>query len=356
MNSSVVGSNEGLRAEDFSLTIATPRTYWLRAVRLSWPLIAASALIVATGCIAGPFTYAPLGDTLQRVLVIATMLATAAVFCANNRPRTALVIECIGLAIAVAATVPGLTTMIVALDMPYRDAELLAWDKALGFDWEAIVLWVRDYPALSIVMSHCYSSILWQPMLLIPCLAFSDPERLRRIMGASTVALLVTVVVFAFYPAETGYVHLGYKRSEFPHLLANTSWGVHAILEAVRGGSRQLSLEGLVTFPSYHAVVAVLFAYGWRAVPVVRWPMIMLNFVMLIACVPIGSHYVVDVLAGIVIAFAAYKFADRYFGRTDTLPTLERWYETEEGKVLASILGRLAGGNSSTTRPPVSGA
>lgn len=330
-------------AAAFALRWPTRAQFWGRAVRPSWPLVALAAAILLAGTTFGPFVYAPWDETLSRVSVVAAFMAGAALFAANGRARAALMMEAFALTIAVALTVPGLTTMIAALEVPYRDAELLAADNALGFDWQTIVLAVRDRPALSVFMSHCYSSLLWQPLILLPLLAYVDPERLRRVLGASTLALCLTVAVFVFVPAKTGYVHLGYQRADFPDLLANTSWGVYEILHAVRAGERQLSLEGLVTFPSYHAVAAVLFAYAWLAVPVLRWPFFALNVVMLVACVPIGSHYVVDVLAGVVMTPLAYVAVNRYYAKTDPNPPLAPWHQTPEGLALANRTSVLAG-------------
>lgn len=330
-----------------SLTLSALRTLSVervaaRAIRPAWPLLAASALIVFIGCALGPFDYASWADIIQRFSVVALFLTGAALFAANDRPRTALTLEAFALTLTTALTVPGITSMVAALGLPYRDAELLAADHLLGFDWEAIALWTRDRPQLSVFLSHVYSSLLWQPAILMPLLAYADPERLRRVLGAATISLCATVAIFVLTPAETGYVYLGYQRSEFPDLLANTSWGVAEILNAIRAGDHQLSLEGLITFPSYHAVAAVLFAYAWMAIPVLRWPFVALNVTMVFACVPIGSHYVVDVIGGLIIAYFAYRWTDRYFSRTDPLPPLAPWRDTNEGRRLIAAYDALA--------------
>ncbi len=48
-----------------------------------------------------------------------------------------------------------------------------------------------------------------------------------------------------------------------------------------------------MTFPSYHAICALLLI---AAVP--RWPMIVLNVAMLVSTLPIGMHYFADLLGG----------------------------------------------------------
>jgi len=63
-----------------------------------------------------------------------------------------------------------------------------------------------------------------------------------------------------------------------------------------------LEMEGLIAFPSVHAIAAVLFllaTWGTRAA-IIFLP---LNFLMLLSTPIEGGHYAADVIAGIFIAF-----------------------------------------------------
>jgi membrane-associated phospholipid phosphatase len=62
------------------------------------------------------------------------------------------------------------------------------------------------------------------------------------------------------------------------------------------------NLDGIVTFPSFHAAAAVLLAWAASGIPFLRYPMIALNFLMLISAIPIGGHYAIDVIAGSLVA------------------------------------------------------
>lgn len=315
--------------------------WWAGAIRSAWLIVACVASGVAIGCIVGPFEYASTIEIAGRAGTVGLFLTGAVVLSVHGWARTSLVMECFALTIATAVTVPALTSMIAASGVPYQDDALIAMDRALGFDWPKIVEWFGARHQLSIFMSHVYSSLLWQPVVLLPVLAFFDPERLRRVLAASTIAMLVTVVIFAFVPARTGYVHLGYTPEQFPGLLANTGWGVADIIESLRAGDRHITLEGLITFPSFHAVAAVLFAYAWSAVPGLRWPFVALNLVMLVSCVPIGSHYVVDVIGGMALALAALQFVS---GRepVSPVPRFVPWQQTPEGQLALASLDRAA--------------
>ncbi len=69
-------------------------------------------------------------------------------------------------------------------------------------------------------------------------------------------------------------------------------------------------LRGIVGFPSYHTVQAlVLIWYGWRVV-YVRWAALLLNIVVLIATPIQGGHHLIDMVGGAVVAVAAIALAD----------------------------------------------
>jgi membrane-associated phospholipid phosphatase len=62
------------------------------------------------------------------------------------------------------------------------------------------------------------------------------------------------------------------------------------------------ALDGIVTFPSFHVAAAVLLAWAGANLPLLRYPMIVLNILMLLSAIPIGGHYLIDVIAGCLVA------------------------------------------------------
>lgn len=82
-----------------------------------------------------------------------------------------------------------------------------------------------------------------------------------------------------------------------------------AVIEALRNGSMTTidvaMLKGIINFPSFHASAAILFIWGaWPFRPL-RWPFVAVNILMLAATPIEGTHYLADVLGGVVVAFAA---------------------------------------------------
>ena len=98
------------------------------------------------------------------------------------------------------------------------------------------------------------------------------------------------------------------------------------------------AMQGIVTMPSYHTVMAVLFTYAFRRTGLVGYGIATLNLVMLLSIPPIGGHYLVDMLAGGALALGAIAVqrAPRH-GVSRILFGLRR--ETLVGKVLDSARG-----------------
>jgi len=82
---------------------------------------------------------------------------------------------------------------------------------------------------------------------------------------------------------------------------------IEALNEARAGSWTTLDFtkaNGIVTFPSFHAIFAVIFTYAVRRV---RWAfaiMAPLNAMMLMSTPTVGGHYLVDAAAGIAVAVA----------------------------------------------------
>jgi membrane-associated phospholipid phosphatase len=62
---------------------------------------------------------------------------------------------------------------------------------------------------------------------------------------------------------------------------------------------------GIISMPSFHATGAVLTAIALWPVRHLRWPVAIYESVMVAATVPMGAHYLVDVVAGVALAFMA---------------------------------------------------
>src|SRR5690242_21463018 len=65
------------------------------------------------------------------------------------------------------------------------------------------------------------------------------------------------------------------------------------------------AVNGIISFPSMHAAVAIIVPYTLRWNRWLFWPIAALDAVMLVSAVPSGNHYLADVIAGVAIGILA---------------------------------------------------
>jgi membrane-associated phospholipid phosphatase len=200
-----------------------------------------------------------------------------------------------------------LSYLMASLGLPLWDATLFNWDRALGLDWRAYLDAVNASPLLGVSFTIAYQSIKLQMILAVFLLALVGRLRDLQVFAAAVVITgLITVLWSGLMPAMAMFVHLGLTAADYPNLSPAAAHVHVSAMEGLRNGSLRdivpLTFEGIITFPSYHAALGVIFLRAFWSVPWVRWPGAVLNTAM-IAATPIdGGHYFVDVLAGVAIA------------------------------------------------------
>jgi membrane-associated phospholipid phosphatase len=108
--------------------------------------------------------------------------------------------------------------------------------------------------------------------------------------------------------------YYGLTAADSPHVTpaVSTSWPV---FYGLRDGSFRMLVatgsEGIISFPSLHAALAVILVIALWPIPILGWATLTLNALMLAATPIEGSHYLSDVLAGIAVAIVSFAAARR---------------------------------------------
>ncbi len=277
-----------------------------RLDRLIWALIAGTAAVVAAAWVLSDFRIG-WRSFLTPVIGTAVLLA-AAWFYARWRTdaRLAAGLACTAQVVAFAAVAAPLSYVAAAVALPLQDGLFDAMDHALGLDWQALLQRMNEWPSLFAFLRPIYLSLMPQMTLAVLCLAFSGRLiQLRIYTLAFIFAALVTIAVSALLPAAGAWPHYGLTPADSPHLLpsVHTSWPV---FYGLRDGSLRLLVaagsEGIITFPSLHAALAVILILALWPISLLRWPVLGVNLLMLAATPIDGSHYFIDVLAGVALA------------------------------------------------------
>jgi membrane-associated phospholipid phosphatase len=282
-----------------------------------WTVVLSHALVLALL----PFTNIRLD--FDSVFQAYSLMAIPGMFCVyvHLRKMTPLQPACDTLFAGFLVTSPVVisTYLAISLNMPMADAHLIGLDQRLGFDWHAFVAFVDARPTLAWALAMAYSSFFFQ-LLLLPIYFsfFENAARAYAIVFAYTLLCFASSAISVFYPALGAFAVHGVEQADLAAI--NIKFG-YFFLEQFHGVRDQAEFllrfedsAGILTFPSVHAGVAAICAWAAWDSRVLRYPMLFLNVGMAVSALSHGSHYLVDIVAGIGVAVATILVTKRLFG------------------------------------------
>lgn len=295
---------------------AHPQAAFVATSRLCWTITGA-LLAVTTGLVLLYRLPVHVGQPSLNGLVTLVFAPVAIVY-ATLRYDARIAGICDGVAVLSSYTLVGAVATYAATvagaGVPLWDARLLAADHALGFDWRAYLAWLDAHPWLGAVLDGCYRSALLQVAAVILVLgALGQVRRLQTFVLAVQLCLLACIAAPTVMPALGAYAFLHIAAGvDHPHIPLTLMNGAVPQILQLRGPSPVIRLdeiEGIVVFPSFHTMLALLFAWAFWPVPLLRWAALVLNLAMLAATPLSGGHYLVDLAAGAGLGLAALSGA-----------------------------------------------
>lgn len=213
-------------------------------------------------------------------------------------------------------SVVGFTYLSAAIGWPLRDPQLAQLDQWLGFDWPGFLAQTNSHALWARVLALAYDSSGPQLILLYLCLGLAGRQaRLAELSLLLSLTSIVTIAIYLVIPAAGAYTYYTPDAQLFDHLGANAGMWHYDVLSRLRNDAAPSfafeESQGLVVFPSFHTVLAMLMPYGVRDVRGLVLPVAALNVLVIIATVPVGGHHLVDVIAGIAIAGTTIGFVRR---------------------------------------------
>ena len=183
---------------------------------------------------------------------------------------------------------------------PLVDHQLAHIDSVL---FAPVVRWIRPVPALGMF----YDTLPWLMLLavMLPCLR-GHYRQAQQYIVAVMLAAFMTAALFVFCPAVGPWVVSGHQPSR-------QQAAVQAYLLLLKSPgpiAMDMDIAAIVSFPSFHVVLALLSASA-------LWPYRKLRLVLVTLCAAIsvstvttGWHYVIDLVGGLAVTLAAQPLAN----------------------------------------------
>ena len=246
------------------------------------------------------------------ILAVSAGAAALGYLYSTVRPDDRLAALCFGAAYLIAYTLFGaiLSYVGTSLDLPLLDAQFARLDAALGFDWLATLELTDRWTLLGTLLRTAYFTCMPQIVAVFLILAATRQlTRLADFIFLFMATSLVTVVLSSLLPAAGAFVYHN-PSSALRDVVGHDAGLWHLKhFEALRSGAMRAidpaAIEGLVTFPSFHAALAAITAWAFWRTRFLAYPALALNAVVIVSAVPVGGHYFIDIVAGLAIAAAA---------------------------------------------------
>jgi membrane-associated phospholipid phosphatase len=251
------------------------------------------------------------------IALLATILAGAGVYYERVRKEERLAAMLIGTSflIGMSAGFSLLNYLLLTVAGKRIDLPLAALDRALGVDWPALMRLTAQHPLVAVGLQLAYISVLPQVAALVVLLGWRGRhESIYGYCVALTAGAAISISVWVLAPSFGAFSVYNLPPSVSAHLAlaldGNYAKDLVALLTHGPGHISPTDAKGLIGFPSFHAVMAMLVVWYGRHLGYVRWFALGLNSIVLLATPIEGGHHVVDVLAGFAVAAAAVLFAE----------------------------------------------
>lgn len=195
----------------------------------------------------------------------------------------------------------------VSANFPLVDQTLAQVDSLLAFNWADYYHWSLAHDTFQRVMVEAYGTLAKQSWLVVLYLGITRRKaRLQEFLQLTAVLFAISILLSISIPAAGA-----------PKFFAST---VHADVsgwshfEMLRAGTFKVidlnAMQGLVSMPSVHTVMAILLCWAMRGTPL-AFIVVPLNIAVLLSTPVVGGHYISDVLAGAVLTAAAIAVRHR---------------------------------------------
>lgn len=258
------------------------------------------------------------GNYAFLLLLVPPLMAGAHYYGARrNEPAISATLAGAAFLVATSAACPLLSYLLLTVAGPRIDALLAGLDRSIGFYWPAVMSFAANHNFITWILGIAYDSVIPQTVALLLVLGWK--KRVADSYGFSlaiAIAAVVTIAVWACFPSFGAFSVYNLPpdvASKLGLLALDGNYG-KALVQLLAHGPGLISpkdVKGIVGFPSYHTVQALVLAWYVRKVEVIRWPVIALNALVLVSTPIHGGHHLFDMFGGAAVTVVAIFLSSR---------------------------------------------
>lgn len=281
---------------------------------LSLLTIAASILIAAAFAPVLGVRWSPTGSEAAAVSIGVLFGAGLLLRRLGGAKRLATFAEAQALMILGTITAAAVAMVALRSGAPMADSALESADATFGLHAQSVVAWVATWRISLEPLRNLYNSAFPEAALSLFLLSLLG-RRLEawRLCFLFLVTLLSCAIISFAVPAYGSFVHAAPATVRGLPPGAGSFWwdALNRCRSAPVAVLTINDLGGVIAFPSFHTIIALLTMQAWFWNRWIRLPVIGWNLAMLFTTLPIGGHYFVDLIAGALLWFAWSASADR---------------------------------------------
>lgn len=255
------------------------------------PLVGIVTFTTIVAALATQIAGIHVGSLWQPTIVVAVLAVLAWL-----RPAFRFCLSSLAILVAFSTAFSTLIYALGASRIPLADSGLAMFESFFGIDSHNIALATAAHPIFAKLMYLVYFSVIPQTIVMLVWLGFRNDERLSQFLCRFMICGLITAACFYVVPA----------------LGTPTKVNLPAIgdLMALRSGELRTiswqSVKGIVAFPSFHVVWAILLTLAMPS-----YPLVVLNLLVIVSTVTTGGHYLIDLAGGALICAIVVPITNR---------------------------------------------
>jgi len=196
----------------------------------------------------------------------------------------------------------------LGMGISLRDSTFVKLDQLLHLDIPALVHW-SAHAWIGKLVNDCYPLLF--PLMWLAVLLPIFKRRLKdaqHFIAANITAFILGLPLFALFPAVGPWYGYGLKMDS-----GEAEAQANLFRLRLPGTYVYHPPGGIICFPSFHVIWAILCAYALWSFKPLRIPVSLLAILIICSTLTSSEHYASDVIAGIPVAFAAIYLAKVVF-------------------------------------------